>query len=98
MRSSELEAITGLSRYEFARQFRALYGTSPYRYSLLRRLDIARARLGTGMPPAELALDAGFADQAHVTRMFRSAYGLTPARYARLHAGTRGTAGGLASS
>lgn len=98
VRSNELEAITGLSRYEFARQFRALYGTSPYRYSLLRRLDFARSRLGTGRPLAELALAAGFADQAHFTRMFRSAYGLTPGRYARLHAGSRAEAGGLAGS
>src|SRR5262245_37640752 len=86
VRSSELEAITGLDRYEFARQFRALHGTSPYRYSLLRRLDFARQRLGTGTPLAELALAAGFADQAHFTRMFRAAYGLAPGRYARLHA------------
>ena len=84
MRSTELEAVTGLSRYELARQFRALYGTSPHRYALMRRLDFARNQLVGGTPLAELALTAGFADQAHFTRMFRSAYGLTPGRYARL--------------
>jgi AraC-like DNA-binding protein len=86
VRSSEVEAVTGLSRYEFARQFRALYGTSPYRYSLMRRLDVARARLRDGLPLADLSLTVGFADQAHFTRMFRSAYGITPGRYARLSA------------
>jgi AraC-like DNA-binding protein len=91
VRSADLEAVTGLSRYEFARQFRTLYGTSPYRYSLLRRLDFARGRLLSGMPLAELALAAGFADQAHFTRMFRSAYGITPGRYARLHAAAEGS-------
>ena len=84
VRSVDLEAVTGLSRYELARQFRASYGTSPYRYSLMRRLEFARSRLGGGTPLAELALAAGFADQAHFTRMFRSAFGLTPGRYARL--------------
>ena len=86
VRSAELEAITGLSRYELARQFRALYGTSPYRYSLMRRLDFARSRLRGGMPLVEVALAAGFADQAHFTRIFRSTCGVTPGRYARLHA------------
>ncbi len=87
VRSTELEAVTGLSRYELARQFRARYGTSPYRYSLLRRLEFARTRLRPGTPLADLALAAGFADQAHFTRMFRSAYGVTPGRYARLRGG-----------
>jgi AraC-like DNA-binding protein len=86
VRSSELEAITGLDRYELARQFRAAYGTSPYRYSVMRRLDYARAELRRGTPLADLALAAGFADQAHFTRMFRSGFGVTPGRYARLRA------------
>ena len=89
VRSSELEVITGLSRYELARQFRAQYATSPYRYSVMRRLDFARRQLGDGAPLADLALSAGFADQAHFTRMFRAAYGLTPKRYARLSAGAK---------
>lgn len=87
VRSTELESVTGLSRYELARQFRARYGTSPYRYSLLRRLDFARSRLRAGTLLADLALAAGFADQAHFTRMFKSAYGMTPGRYARLRRG-----------
>jgi AraC-like DNA-binding protein len=37
------------------------------------------------MPLVEVALTAGFADQAHFTRVFSSAYGLTPGRYRRLH-------------
>jgi AraC-like DNA-binding protein len=84
VRSAELEAMTGLSRYELARQFRAAYGTSPYRYSLMRRLDYARRRLREGVPLADVALAAGFADQAHFTRMFGATYGVTPGRYARL--------------
>ena len=87
VRSTELEAVTGLSRYELARQFRVRYGTSPYRYSLMRRLDVARSGLRAGTPLAEVALAAGFADQAHFTRRFRSAYGVTPGRYARLGRG-----------
>jgi AraC-like DNA-binding protein len=86
VRSVELEAVTGLTRYDLARQFRLMCGTSPYRYLQMRRLDVARELIARQRPLAEVALDAGFADQAHLTRMFKSAFGLTPARYRALRA------------
>jgi AraC-like DNA-binding protein len=82
--SAELEAITGLTRYDLCRQFRTLLGTSPHRYLLMRRLEFARDRIHHGRPLTEVACDAGFADQAHFTRVFKSAFGLTPARYRAL--------------
>jgi AraC-like DNA-binding protein len=87
--SRELESITGLTRYDLARQFRMVLGTSPYRYLLRRRLELARERIHQARPLAEVALDAGFADQAHLTRAFGSAFGLSPARYRALRARAR---------
>jgi len=84
VRSSELEAVTGLTRYDLARQFRLALGTSPHRYLLMRRLDFARARLRESEELATVAADAGFADQAHFTRAFRAAFGMTPGRYRAL--------------
>lgn len=84
VRSAELESITGLTRYELSRQFKIVFGTSPYRYLLMRRFDFARARIQRDRPLAEVACDAGFADQAHFTRAFRSAFGLTPGQYRTL--------------
>jgi len=84
VQSSEIEAVTGLDRYQFARQFRAMYGTSPYRYSVMRRLDAARGWLHDERPLAETAFEAGFADQAHFTRTFKAAFGMTPGRYTKL--------------
>lgn len=84
VRSSELEAVTGLGRYALARQFRSCFGTSPYRYLVMRRLDRARALIAAGSPLCEAALAAGFADQSHLTRHFRRAYGLAPGRWAAL--------------
>jgi AraC-like DNA-binding protein len=84
VRSTELEAVTGLTRYDLARQFRSMCGTSPYRYLLMRRLDAAREQLVRQRPLVEVALESGFADQAHFTRMFKAAFGLTPARYGAL--------------
>ncbi len=89
VRSSELEAATGLSRYDLARQFRLALGTSPHRYLLMRRLDAAREAMRRGRPLAEVADEVGFADQAHFTRVFKAASGLTPARYRALRARSR---------
>ena len=89
VRSTELESITGLTRYDLARQFRIMFGTSPYRYLLMRRLDFARERIHQKRPLVEVACDAGFADQAHFTRVFKSAFGLTPARYRTLRTGQK---------
>jgi AraC-like DNA-binding protein len=84
--SGELESLTGLTRYDLARQFRMVLGTTPHRYLLMRRLELARELIHGGRPLVEVALDTGFADQAHFTRAFRSAFGLTPARYRALRA------------
>ena len=82
--SKELEKVAGLSRYDLARQFRLRYGTSPYRYLLMRRLEFARTQLSKKRPLADIALRAGFSDQAHFTRVFKDGFGLTPAVYRAL--------------
>jgi len=82
--SVELEVVTGLTRYDLARQFRVMCGTSPYRYLLMRRLDFARQQLAGSRSLVEVAIEAGFADQAHFSRMFKATFGVTPARYRAL--------------
>lgn len=78
----ELERMAGLDRWTLARQFRAAFGTSPSRFRTLRQLDRVRRLLTQGTPLAAAAIDAGFADQSHMSRQFKLAYGLTPARWA----------------
>ncbi|NHT78786.1 AraC family transcriptional regulator [Rhizobiaceae bacterium CRRU44] len=79
--SKALEAETGLDRYELARQFRRLMGTSPHRYLVMRRLERAKRSLAEGQGLAAAAADAGFADQAHFTRHFRKTFGITPGHW-----------------
>ncbi len=70
VRSVELVAVSGLTRFDLARKFRAVVGASPYRYSVMRRLEAARFQISRQAQLVDAALNAGFADQAHFTRMF----------------------------
>jgi AraC-like DNA-binding protein len=81
--ASALEQIAGADRFTIARHFRRVYGTSPDRYRVLRRLGLARKAIESGEPLARAAADAGFADQSHMTRQFKRAYGLTPASWVK---------------
>ncbi len=82
--SGELEKVSGLDRFTLARQFRASLGTSPHRYLVMRRLERARGMIGSGRSLVEIALETGFADQAHFTRHFKKTHGMTPGRWAIL--------------
>ncbi|MHC5351555.1 AraC family transcriptional regulator [Metapseudomonas furukawaii] len=80
----DLERISGRERWSLSRDFRALFGTSPYRYATQRRLAHCRALLQAGHGLADAALEAGFFDQSHMTRQFIQGYGLSPARWLKL--------------
>lgn len=80
----ELEQVSGRERWSLSRDFRALYGTSPYRYVTLRRLDLCRQLLRSGFNLVDAALAAGFFDQSHMTRHFIASHGLSPARWLRI--------------
>lgn len=82
--SAQLESVSGLDRFALARQFRAAFGTSPYNYLVMRRLDRARRMLARGVSLADAAFACGFADQSHLTRQFRRAFGVTPGRWRTL--------------
>ena len=84
--ASTLEQVTGTDRFTLARHFRRAFGTSPDRYRTMRRLALARAAIENGLPLAQAAAQAGFADQSHMTRQFKRTYGLTPARWTALTA------------
>ena len=77
----DLETATGHNRWQVSRDFRAMFGTSPYRYLTLRRLDQARAMMRAGTTIADAAIACGFSDQSHFGRLFKSAFGQTPKRW-----------------
>ncbi|NTZ82044.1 AraC family transcriptional regulator [Burkholderia metallica] len=77
----ELEIVTGRDRWSLSHDFRIFYGTSPYRYLTMRRLDAVRSMLRAGASLAGAAADAGFADQSHMTRHFLKTFGHTPGHW-----------------
>ncbi|WP_311969553.1 AraC family transcriptional regulator [Pseudomonas baltica] len=76
-----LEHASGRERWSLSRDFRVLYGTSPYRFVTLRRLDQLRRLLLDGFSLVDAALAAGFHDQSHMTRHFTRCYGVPPSRW-----------------
>jgi AraC-like DNA-binding protein len=81
---AEAARVAGLSRGHFLRAFRASVGVSPHEYLVQCRLRHARRLIaldGSRRSLAEIAMEAGFSDQAHLTRHFRRAFGQTPGQW-----------------
>lgn len=79
----ELAALAGLSVCRFVTVFRMQVGLTPHRFICHRRIRYAKTLLREGVPMAQVASDAGFFDQSHLSRHFKSVCGITPGRYLR---------------
>lgn len=77
----ELAAIAGLSRFHFLRSFKAQFHVTPQQMLMALRLHRAKQALAAGVRPAQVAVDCGLSDQAHLSRAFSQRYGVSPARY-----------------
>lgn len=86
---ADLAAHLELSPAVLLRRFRAEAGMAPYEYVVSRRVDVARGLLARGVPIADVAVHAGFADQSHLTRHFKRVVGITPGDYLRRPAVSR---------
>lgn len=75
---AEVATELGVHPSHLARSFSQTYGLAPHQCVLSRRVDLARRRLLEGAAPASAAAEAGFFDQAHLTRHFRRILGTTP--------------------
>jgi AraC-like DNA-binding protein len=79
---SALAATVGLSRYQLLRRFERVYGMAPFAWQRQVRAERARALIRTERSLAEVAVDCGFADQSHMTRVFVGHFGFTPGAWA----------------
>ena len=71
-----------VSANHLVKAFSAEFGLPPHRYLVGRRVEVARRLLLAGVPAARVAVEAGFHDQAHLTRHFRRLLGVTPGAFA----------------
>lgn len=76
-----LADATGLSPWHLQRLFRRITGISPHDADQALRLRTARALMLEGVPPAIAAVEAGFADQSHLSRVFARLMWLPPGRW-----------------
>lgn len=74
-------AAAGLSRAYLIRAFRQRFGLTPHGYLVDQRVQHARAQLRQGRAIAQVAVEAGFADQAHLQRAFKQHLAATPGHY-----------------
>jgi AraC family transcriptional regulator len=75
----DLAMSAGVHPVYLARAFRRAYGMPVTEYARRLRVRAAADRVAsTGLPLARIACEAGFADQAHLTRELRRETGLTP--------------------
>jgi AraC family transcriptional regulator len=78
----DLAAEAGVHPAHFSRAFRAHFGGTVADYLRRRRVEKAEEIIARGDSLVEAALEAGFADQSHLTRAFRRVSGVTPAQFA----------------
>jgi AraC-like DNA-binding protein len=78
---ADVARAAGLSRFRLFRAFRRSTGMTPHAYQRQARTRLAVGMIRLGHPLREIAMAAGFADQAHLTRIFRKTMGVTPGAY-----------------
>jgi AraC-like DNA-binding protein len=82
---AELAKECGLSARQFERAFRQSVGMPPHQWRMQQRIQRAKVLLEGGkVRLSEVALNCGFSDQSHFTKVFARLVGSTPAVYRRV--------------
>lgn len=84
VRLSKLASLTGLSASQFGRAFKVSTGMTPHKWHLAIRIEYAKRMLADREKSlVDIALEAGFSEQSHFTRVFTSANGISPNAWRR---------------
>lgn len=77
----EIARAVGASRSQICRAFRAIEHLTPRAYQNQLRVQRAKELLREGLALGDVAVEVGFADQSHLSRVFRKYTGATPQQY-----------------
>jgi AraC family transcriptional regulator len=78
----DLATLTNMSKSHFSRSFKQSVGVAPYQYLMQQRVERAKQLLKQqAISISDIALDCGFANQTHLTKVFRQVTGVTPKAY-----------------
>lgn len=81
LKLEDICAAAELSASYLIRAFKQHYGMTPHAFLVNSRIQFAQAQLRNGKLIADVALEAGFADQAHFQRAFKQHLAATPGQY-----------------
>jgi AraC-like DNA-binding protein len=81
LKLDEICSAADLSASYLIRAFKNEYGMTPHAYLINCRIEFSRSQLRRGRPIADVALAAGFSDQAHLQRSFKKVVAATPGQY-----------------
>ena len=79
----EVQRASGLAAATFIARYRAACGLAPKRHAAVMRFQALLRAVPSQASWAALAADAGYADQAHMSRQFTALAGMTPGHYRR---------------
>lgn len=85
--TADLADLVQLSVFHFCRAFRESLNESPHTYIMRRRIERAQGMmLQTPLSLAQIAIECGLADQAHLNKSFRRFVGQSPGAWRRARA------------